>query len=101
LRLFAATIDHVREEFSFPTRLNEKAARVVAGAVLALSCLTLATGWYWLLAIIAYGFVARVLSGPALSPLARVASTLVAPRLGAPKLVAGAPKRFARPSEPC
>jgi hypothetical protein len=92
----AATIEWVRNVFSFPTRLNEKAARVVAGVVLALSGLTLATGWYWLLAIMAYGFVARVLSGPTLSPLGRVASSVVAPRLGTPKLVAGPPKRFAQ-----
>jgi|SRR5947209_15894713 len=86
----------MRRVFSFPTTLNEKAARVVAGVVLVLSGLTLATGWYWLVATMAYGFVARVLSGPTLSPLGRVASTVVAPWLGEPKPVAGAPKRFAQ-----
>lgn len=82
--------------FSFPNPVNEKAARVVAGAVLALATLTLVTGWYWLLAVLAYGFVARALTGPTLSPLGRLASRVVAPRLGPPKDVAGPPKRFAQ-----
>jgi hypothetical protein len=58
--------------FSFPNPVNEKAARVVAGVVLVLAALTLATGWYWLLAVLACGFIARTLTGPTLSPLGRV-----------------------------
>jgi Domain of unknown function (DUF4395) len=81
--------------FSFPNPVNEKAARTVAAVVCVLSLLTLATGWYWLLAVLAYGFIARVLTGPTLSPLGRIASALVAPRLGAPRPVPGPPKRFA------
>src|SRR5471032_2961412 len=81
---------------SFPNPVNEKAARTVAAGVLALSIVTLATGAYWLTAVMAYGFVARVLAGPTLSPLGQVATRLVAPRLGAPKLVPGPPKRFAQ-----
>ena len=84
------------EVLSFPNPLNEKAARFVAGVVLALSVLTLVTGWYWLLAVMAYGFWARVLTGPTLSPLGRLASRVVAPRLGPPKYVSGPPKRFAQ-----
>ena len=80
----------------FPNPVNEKAARVVAGVVLALSLLTLATGWHWLLAVLAYGFWARVLTGPKLSPLGRFASQVAAPRLGPPKHVPGPPKRFAQ-----
>jgi hypothetical protein len=86
----------MRDLFSFPNPVNEKAARVVAGVVLAISIVTLATSWYWLLIPLAYGFVARVLTGPTLSPLGRLASTFVAPRLGAPKPVPGPPKRFAQ-----
>lgn len=82
--------------FSFPNPVNEKAARVVAGVVMLLSALVLATSWYWLLAVLAYGFVARAAAGPTLSPLARVASGLVAPRLGPERPVAGPPKRFAQ-----
>jgi hypothetical protein len=36
------------------------------------------------------------LSGPTLSPLGQLATRVVAPRLGAAKLVAGPPKRFAQ-----
>lgn len=85
-----------RRLFSFPHPVNEKAARVVAGVVLVLALVTVATGWYWLLAVMAYGFVARVLTGPTLSPLARLASRVIAPRLGPPKNVSGPPKRFAQ-----
>jgi hypothetical protein len=86
----------VRALLSFPNPLNEKAARVVAGVVAVLAIVTLATGWYWLLAVLAYGFIARTLSGPTLSPLGRLASGVVAPALGEPKYVPGAPKRFAQ-----
>jgi hypothetical protein len=82
--------------FSFPNPVNEKAARVVAGGVFVLSIVTLATGAYWIAAVLACGFVARVLSGPTLSPLGQAATRLVAPRLGAAKLVPGPPKRFAQ-----
>ena len=82
--------------FSFPNPVNEKAARTVAFVVMVLAVLTLATSWYWLLAVLVYGFVARVLSGPTLSPLGRLASTVIAPRLGAEKPVSGPPKRFAQ-----
>jgi hypothetical protein len=82
--------------FSFPNPVNEKAARVVAGGVLILSLLTLATGWSWLLVPLAYGFWARVLTGPTLSPLGWTAQNVIAPRLGARRLVPGAPKRFAQ-----
>lgn len=82
--------------FSFPDPLNEKAARIVAGVVLVLAAVTLATGAYPIVAVLAYGFIARALTGPTLSPLGRVASGVVAPRLGEPKYVPGAPKRFAQ-----
>ncbi|MDP9385255.1 MAG: DUF4395 domain-containing protein [Actinomycetota bacterium] len=82
--------------FAFPATLNEKAARTVAFVVMLIGALTLATGWYWLLAVLAYGFLARVLAGPAFSPLAQFAVRVVAPRLGEPKIVSGPPKRFAQ-----
>lgn len=88
--------------FSFPNPVNEIAARAVAAGVLALCVLTLALsvgmgdGWLWLSAVLAYGFVARVLTGPRLSPLGQLSTRVVAPRLGRAKLVAGPPKRFAQ-----
>jgi hypothetical protein len=84
------------EFFSFPNPVNEKAARVVAGVVLATVVLILATGWYGLLIPLAYGFWARVLTGPKLSPLGWTAQNVIAPRLGDKRPVAGPPKRFAQ-----
>jgi hypothetical protein len=80
----------------FPSVINEKAARTVAGVVALTGVVALATGAHWLLIPLAYGFWARVLTGPRLSPLAQLATKVVAPRLGAPKEVAGPPKRFAQ-----
>jgi hypothetical protein len=82
--------------FSFPNPVNEKAARVVAGVVLITVLVILATGAYWLLIPLAYGFWARVLTGPTLSPLGWTAQNLIAPKLGPKKPVAGPPKRFAQ-----
>ncbi len=82
--------------FSFPNPVNEKAARVVAGVVLVTVIVILATGAYWLLIPLAYGFWARVLTGPTLSPLGWIAQNVVAPRLGAKRPVPGPPKRFAQ-----
>ena len=82
--------------FSFPNPVNEKAARVVAGVVALTAIVTLATSAYWLLIPLAYGFWARVLTGPTLSPLGRFATRVAAPRLGAPRYVPGPPKRFAQ-----
>jgi hypothetical protein len=56
----------MRELFAFPNPVNEKAARTVAGVVLVTVLVILATGWYWLLVPLAYGFWARVLTGPTL-----------------------------------
>ncbi len=85
-----------REFFSFPNPVNDKAARTVAAGVLIGVIVTLLTGWYWLLIPICYGFWARVLTGPRLSPLGWVAMNWIAPRLGDKKYVAGPPKRFAQ-----
>jgi hypothetical protein len=82
--------------FSFPNPVNEKAARVVAGVVLIAVIVTLLTGFYWLLIPVVYGFWARVLTGPTLSPLGWMAQNVIAPRLGERKPVPGPPKRFAQ-----
>jgi hypothetical protein len=82
--------------FSFPNPVNEKAARVVAGVVMVVALITLLTSTYWLLIPLIYGFWARVLTGPTLSPLGQFATRVAAPRLGPPKYVPGPPKRFAQ-----
>jgi hypothetical protein len=92
----------VRSLLSFPNPVNEKAARTVAAGVAGLAALTIllsvvgGSGWLWLSAVLAYGFLARVLTGPRLSPLGQVATRIVAPRLGPARLVPGPPKRFAQ-----
>jgi Domain of unknown function (DUF4395) len=86
----------VEDLFSFPNPVNEKAARVVAAVVLVVAIVIPATGAYWLLIPLAYGFWARVLTGPTLSPLGALAQKVIAPRLGPSKPVPGPPKRFAQ-----
>jgi uncharacterized protein DUF4395 len=86
----------MQELFAFPNPVNDKAARVVAGVVLTTVLVTLFSGWYWLLIPLAYGFWARVLTGPTLSPLGWLAQNVIAPRLGEKKPVPGPPKRFAQ-----
>jgi hypothetical protein len=83
--------------FSFPNPVNEVAARVVAGGVLILAALALAADLPALLIPLAYGFWARVLTGPTLSPLGQLATRVIAPRVAVrPRLVPGPPKRFAQ-----
>jgi len=82
--------------FSFPNPVNELAARTVAAGVVATSILAIASHQGWPLIVIAYGFWARVATGPKASPLGQLAVRVVAPRLGAPRLVPGPPKRFAQ-----
>lgn len=82
--------------FDFPNPVNEVAARVVATGAVALGATYLLTRSPLVLAVMAYGFLARVATGPRLSPLGRLASQVVAPRLAAPRLVPGPPKRFAQ-----
>jgi hypothetical protein len=86
-----------RQVFSFPDPVNEVSARLVAGGVVLLSILTIALDQPWLTAVIAYGFVARVLSGPTLSPLGQLVTRVITPRLPVDeRLVPGPPKRFAQ-----
>ena len=81
----------------FPDPVDEVSARLVAGGVVALAVVTIALDQPWLTAVIAYGFVARALTGPTLSPLGRLVTHVVRPRLPvAPRPVPGPPKRFAQ-----
>jgi hypothetical protein len=83
--------------FSFPNPVNEVAARLVAAGVVALSVVELVTGQRWLLIPLAYGFLARVLTGPKLSPLGQLVTRIAVPRLPfAERPVPGPPKRFAQ-----
>ena len=88
--------------FEFPNPVNEKAARSVAAGVVVICVATLALtiafghAWLWLTVGLAYGFLARVATGPTLSPLGQLATRVVAPRLGTARPVPGPPKRFAQ-----
>ena len=62
-----------------------------------LAMLFLATGSQWVLLFLAYGFLARVTTGPTLSPIALLVTRLILPLFGNPaKMVPGPPKRFAQ-----
>jgi Domain of unknown function (DUF4395) len=87
----------VRTLFAFPNPVNEVSARLVAAGVVLMVALTIGFGLRFMTVVIAYGFVARVLTGPTLSPLGQLVTRGVTPRLGfAPRPVAGPPKRFAQ-----
>lgn len=82
---------------SFPDPVNEVSARLVAGGVVLMALAALALDARWLTAVLAYGFIARVLTGPTLSPLGQLVTRVVTPRLGVePRFVPGPPKRFAQ-----
>ena len=77
--------------------VNETSARLVATGAVILGIGFAATGNGWLLAALTYGFIARVLTGPTLSPLGRLATQVITPRLDVEhKFVPGPPKRFAQ-----
>ena len=81
----------------FPHPVDEVSARLVAGGVVLLSAVYVASGWTPLLLLLTYGFVARTLSGPTLSPWGQVVTRVVRPRLVvAAQPTAGPPKRFAQ-----
>lgn len=83
--------------FSFPNPVNETSARLVATGAVILGIGFAATGNGWFLAALTYGFIARVLTGPTLSPLGRLATQVITPRLDVEhKFVPGPPKRFAQ-----
>ncbi|MEO6989600.1 MAG: DUF4395 domain-containing protein [Aquihabitans sp.] len=87
----------VKTLFSFPNPVNEVSARLVAAGVVALTLVILAFGQTWLIVPLAYGFVARALTGPTLSPLGQLATRVVTPALPlAVREVPGPPKRFAQ-----
>lgn len=83
--------------FTFPDPVNEVSARLVAGGVVLMGVATIALDQPWFLAVIAYGFIARVLTGPTLSPLGQFVTRVLTPALPfAAKEVPGPPKRFAQ-----
>ncbi|MGC1420526.1 MAG: DUF4395 domain-containing protein [Acidimicrobiales bacterium] len=87
----------MKKFFSFPNPVNDAAARTVALGVVTMSVAALITNWAWLLIPLTYGFVARVATGPTMSPLGQFAVRVAGPRIhGWQKFVPGPPKRFAQ-----
>ncbi len=87
----------MRKLFTFPNPVNEVSARLVAGGVVLLTLVIVLGGQHWAIGLLAYGFVARVLTGPKLSPLGQFVTRVLTPALPfQEKLVAGPPKRFAQ-----
>lgn len=87
----------MRRVFSFPNPVNETSARLVAGVVAVLAVAAIGFQQGLLLPLLAYGFVARALTGPTLSPLGLLATRVVTPRLPIRHRYAPGPaKRFAQ-----
>jgi hypothetical protein len=87
----------VRSIIGFPRTVNEVSARLVAAGVVTQAALWLATRHPAFLITLTYGFLARVLTGPRLSPLGQLVTKVITPRLPLQeKIVAGPPKRFAQ-----
>lgn len=90
-------MDTIKNLFSFPNPVNEFSARFVAGMVSILTIATILTENQFVAGFLLYGFLARVATGPTLSPMGLLATRVIVPVLGNPtKLVAGPPKRFAQ-----
>ncbi|MBW4078747.1 MAG: DUF4395 domain-containing protein [Acidobacteria bacterium] len=83
--------------FSFPNPVNDASARTVALGVVTMSVIALVTNQSWMLIVLTYGFIARLATGPTLSPLGQFAVRVAGPRITAwQKFVPGPPKRFAQ-----
>lgn len=93
----STTSSRPRRLLGFPDPVNEIAARLVAGGVVLMAVAAVVADARWLTVPLAYGFVARVLTGPRLSPLGLFVTKVVVPALPfPPRPVAGPPKRFAQ-----
>jgi uncharacterized protein DUF4395 len=87
----------LRSLFSFPDPVNETSARLVAAGVLVVAAVTVAFQQPWLIAVLAYGFLARAATGPTLSPLGQFVTRVVTPRLHVTARYSPGPaKRFAQ-----
>jgi len=87
----------VKRLLSFPNPVNETSARLVAAGVVVQAVAFLMWGQWWILVPLAYGFIARVLTGPTLSPLGQLVTRVITPRLRIEhRFVPGPPKRFAQ-----
>ena len=82
---------------SFPSTVDDRAARTVAAGVIAIAVAALVLRSPVLVVLLALGFWLRVLYGPRYSPLALLVTRVLVPRYpGTARPVPGPPKRFAQ-----
>ncbi len=96
----------LRTLVSFPDPVNETSARLVAAGVVAQAVVFLVLREWWVLVPITFGFLARVATGPTLSPLGQFVTRVATPAVEArargrnanfhSRQVPGPPKRFAQ-----
>lgn len=96
----------VRTLLSFPDPVNETSARLVAAGVVAQAVVFVALREWWVLVPLTFGFLARVATGPTLSPLGQFVTRVATPAVEArrrrrdpafhSRQVPGPPKRFAQ-----
>ena len=96
----------LRELVRFPDPVNEMSARLVAAGVVLQAAVFLVVREWWVLVPLTYGFLARVATGPTLSPLGQLVTRVATPAVEAlarrrdprarSRHVAGPPKRFAQ-----
>ncbi|GAC68555.1 DUF4395 domain-containing protein [Gordonia soli] len=87
----------VRSLYTFPNPVNDYAARSTAGLVVLLAIVAVVVNHPVLYAVLAIGFLLRVLAGPKLSPFGQLSVRFIVPKIWKKtKLVAGPPKRFAQ-----
>ncbi len=97
---------NLRGLLSFPDPVNETSARLVAAGVVVQAAVFLVVREWWVLVPLTYGFLARVATGPTLSPLGQFVTRFATPLLETmlrrrrdtfeSRRVPGRPKRFAQ-----
>jgi len=95
-----------RTLLSFPDPVNETSARLVAAGVVAQAIVFLVIREWWVLVPLTFGFLARVATGPTLSPLGQIVTRVATPAVETrlrrrnpvfhSRQVPGPPKRFAQ-----
>ena len=97
---------NLRALLSFPDPVNETSARLVATGVVIEAIVFLVVREWWVLVPLTYGFLARVATGPTLSPLGQFVTRVATPAVEnvlrgrrpgfESRQVPGRPKRFAQ-----
>ena len=96
----------LRTLVSFPNPVNETSARLVAAGVVVQALVFLVVREWWVLVPLTFGFLARVATGPTLSPLGQFVTRVATPAVETwlrgrnanfhSRQVPGPPKRFAQ-----